>query len=84
MHSGWLQRWFQKKHARYRGKYVLRTEQASAPNNYIYENLAFPKPKRHLRIFASNAVVTTMLLVALAGVCALKAYQKEIGVCCQH
>lgn len=80
LRAGWLQRLAQAKSDRFLGKYALSCEHPVAPNNYIYENLSVSKAGRALRVALSNLVVAALLVGALAAVCGLKAYQKNVAV----
>lgn len=80
VHAGWLQRLFVPKGSRLLGTHVLRVEPATAPSNYIYENLAISPLSRTARVALSNAIVSALLILALVVVILLKSYQKTLLV----
>lgn len=59
---------------------MLSVEAATAPSNYIYENLAISPLSRGTRIAISNAIVFLLLVLALVVVILLKSYQNTMLV----
>lgn len=66
------------------GKHVLTIAAATAPTDYIYENLPTSWLSRLLRRSFSNAVVAVVLIISFALVVVLKSYQKDLVVCTTH
>eukprot|EP00892_Ulva_mutabilis_P009410 jgi/Ulvmu1/6841/UM031_0046.1 len=75
---GWLQRLVVPRASRLRGKHILTIEAATAPSNYIYENLAISPLSRSTRVAISNSIVFLLLIAALALVIILKTYQNTL------
>lgn len=59
---------------------MLTVEPATAPTNYIYQNLATGWLSRLMRRSFSNAVVALVLILSFALVVLLKSYQKDLVV----
>lgn len=78
--AGWLQRLFVPRAARLQGTHVLTVEAATAPSNYIYENLAISPWSRTARVALSNAIVVVLLITSLVVVILLKSYQNTLLV----